>query len=47
MIFQDPHACLNPMMTIGRGIADPLLIHGLANHAEAEKKVKAMLERVA
>ncbi len=46
MIFQDPHACLNPMMTIGRGIADPLLIHKLANHAEAEEKVKAMLERV-
>ncbi|MEL6814508.1 MAG: ABC transporter ATP-binding protein [Cyanobacteria bacterium J06598_3] len=46
MIFQDPHACLNPMMTIGRGIADPLLIHRLATHAEAKVKVKAMLERV-
>lgn len=46
MIFQDPHACLNPMMTIGRGIADPLLIHGLASHAEAQAKVKAMLARV-
>ncbi|MEL7349843.1 MAG: ABC transporter ATP-binding protein [Cyanobacteria bacterium P01_A01_bin.116] len=46
MIFQDPHACLNPMMTIGRGIADPLLIHGLASPAEAKVKVKAMLERV-
>lgn len=46
MIFQDPHACLNPMMTIGRGIADPLLIHGLASHTEAKKKVEAMLERV-
>ncbi len=46
MIFQDPHACLNPMMTIGRGIADPLLIHKLASPAEAEKKVKAMMTRV-
>ena len=46
MIFQDPHACLNPMMTIGRGIADPLLIHGLADRAGAKEKVKAMLERV-
>ncbi|MGB3301046.1 MAG: ABC transporter ATP-binding protein [Phormidesmis sp.] len=46
MIFQDPHACLNPMMTIGRGIADPLLIHGLASHTEAANKVKAMLEKV-
>lgn len=46
MIFQDPFACLNPMMTIGRGIADPLLIHGLATPNEAEQQVKAMLERV-
>ena len=46
MIFQDPHACLNPMMTIGRGIADPLLIHGLADRAGAKEKVRAMLERV-
>jgi peptide/nickel transport system ATP-binding protein len=46
MIFQDPHACLNPMMTIGQSIADPLFIHQLATPAEAEKQVKAMLERV-
>jgi len=46
MIFQDPHACLNPMMTIGQGIADPLLIHRLASKAEAKVKVEAMLERV-
>ena len=46
MIFQDPHACLTPMMTIGQGIADPLLIHRLANKTEAKAKVEAMLERV-
>ena len=46
MIFQDPHACLNPMMTIGRGIADPLLIHGLAGPSEAKEKVEAMMKRV-
>ena len=46
MIFQDPHACLNPMMTIGRGIADPLLIHGLATAAEAKRKVSEMMTRV-
>ncbi|NEP18137.1 MAG: ABC transporter ATP-binding protein, partial [Leptolyngbya sp. SIO4C1] len=46
MIFQDPHACLNPMMTVGRGIADSLLIHGLATPSEATKQVHAMLERV-
>ena len=46
MIFQDPHACLNPMMTVGRGIADPLIIHGLASPSEAEQQVHAMLNRV-
>ena len=46
MIFQDPRACLNPMMTVGRGIADPLLIHRLAPPAEAQQQVHAMLARV-
>jgi peptide/nickel transport system ATP-binding protein len=46
MIFQDPHACLNPQMTIGESIADPLLIHGLATPTEAKQQVNAMLERV-
>jgi len=46
MIFQDPHACLNPMMTVGQSIADPLFIHKLANSGEAKKQVMQMLERV-
>ena len=46
MIFQDPHACLNPMMTVGQSIADPLFIHKLANGTEAKKQVIQMLERV-
>jgi peptide/nickel transport system ATP-binding protein len=46
MVFQDPHACLNPMMTVGQSIADPLLIHQLANPAAAHQQVLSMLERV-
>ncbi len=46
MIFQDPHACLNPLMTVGQSIADPLFIHHLATQEEAENQVKSMLERV-
>ena len=46
MIFQDPHACLNPMMTVGQSIADPLFIHKLANASEAKKQVIQMFERV-
>jgi len=46
MVFQDPHACLNPMMTVGQSIADPLFIHKLATPSEAKQQVLAMLERV-
>ncbi len=46
MIFQDPHACLNPLMTVGESIADPLFIHELANSEGAGIRVTQMLERV-
>jgi peptide/nickel transport system ATP-binding protein len=46
MVFQDPHACLNPMRTVGASIADPLRIHRLAQGAEVKRQVCAMLERV-
>lgn len=46
MIFQDPHACLNPSMTVGQSIADPLYIHQLANPEQAKIQVMQMLERV-
>ncbi|HIK28327.1 MAG: ABC transporter ATP-binding protein [Oscillatoriaceae bacterium SKW80] len=46
MIFQDPHACLNPMMTVGQSIADPLFIHKLATPKQAKEMVLQMLERV-
>ncbi|MBO1349608.1 MAG: ABC transporter ATP-binding protein [Hormoscilla sp. GUM202] len=46
MVFQDPHACLNPLMTVGQSIADPLFIHKLATPAEAKARVISMLERV-
>ncbi|MBE9138094.1 ABC transporter ATP-binding protein [Nodosilinea sp. LEGE 07088] len=46
MVFQDPLACLNPMMTVGKSIADPLLIHRLATVAEAEQQAHDMLARV-
>jgi peptide/nickel transport system ATP-binding protein len=46
MVFQDPHACLNPVMTVGQSIADPLLIHQLADGVKAEEQVLSMLEKV-
>jgi peptide/nickel transport system ATP-binding protein len=46
MVFQDPHACLNPAMSVGQNIGDPLLIHAIATPESAKKQVLAMLERV-
>ena len=46
MVFQDPHACLNPTMTVGQNIADPLLIHKLADKSKVKNEVVAMLEKV-
>ncbi len=46
MVFQDPHACLNPKMTVGQNIADPLLIHKLAEKSKVKDEVILMLEKV-
>ncbi|MBE9028626.1 ABC transporter ATP-binding protein [filamentous cyanobacterium LEGE 11480] len=46
MIFQDPRACLNPRMTVGASILDPLLIHKMAAPGEGRIQVEAIMERV-
>ncbi|MGE0503496.1 MAG: ATP-binding cassette domain-containing protein [Rhizobiaceae bacterium] len=46
MVFQDPHAAFNPRATVGRVLADPLRIHGLASAAERPAAVAALLSRV-
>jgi oligopeptide/dipeptide ABC transporter ATP-binding protein len=46
-VFQDPHAALNPAMTVGDAVAHPLRIHGLASDpADARAQAAEMLERV-
>ncbi|MCX6337316.1 MAG: ABC transporter ATP-binding protein, partial [Bacteroidetes bacterium] len=47
LIFQDPYSSLNPRMTIGDAIAEPILVHQLAPNAKARKeKVVELLEQV-
>ena len=46
MIFQDPYASLNPRMTVGRIIGDPIDIHGLAAGSAKQDRIAYLLESV-
>ena len=46
MIFQDPFASLDPRLTVGFSIAEPLYVHGVAAGREAEERVAWLLEHV-
>jgi oligopeptide/dipeptide ABC transporter ATP-binding protein len=46
MIFQDPYSSLNPRMTIGEIVREPLLVHREGNKAEQLRKVQELLEVV-
>jgi len=46
MIFQDPYASLNPRMTVGDIISEPLLVHGLATRKQADLRVEELLQLV-
>jgi peptide/nickel transport system ATP-binding protein len=46
MIFQDPYSSLNPRMTVGDIVGEPLMLHKLATGAELKRRVEEALVRV-
>jgi len=46
MIFQDPYASLNPRMTVGSIISEPMQIHNLVDRSHRNQRVQELLETV-
>jgi len=46
MIFQDPYASLNPRMTVGNIIGEPLEVHNIASGKERKERVQELLQVV-
>lgn len=46
MIFQDPYASLNPRMTVGDIIVEPLLVHSMGSKEQRRDRVAEVLEKV-
>jgi peptide/nickel transport system ATP-binding protein len=47
IIFQDPYSSLNPRITIGDAIMEPMMVHGiLSNNKQRKEKVMELLKRV-
>jgi len=46
IIFQDPYASLNPSMSVGEIIGEPLLVHKVMNRAQRERRVAELMHTV-
>jgi oligopeptide/dipeptide ABC transporter ATP-binding protein len=46
IVFQDPYSSLNPRMTAGRIVGEPLIIHNVGSTGDREARVASLFERV-
>jgi oligopeptide/dipeptide ABC transporter ATP-binding protein len=46
MIFQDPYASLNPRLTVGRTLEEPLIVHGRGDAHERRERVRWLIDKV-
>jgi oligopeptide/dipeptide ABC transporter ATP-binding protein len=46
IVFQDPFASLNPRLTIGETVGEPLIVHGIVDAADRPGRVASLLDRV-
>jgi len=46
IVFQDPYASLNPKRLIGKTLAEPMQVHGLAKGKELDERVRGLLAEV-
>jgi oligopeptide/dipeptide ABC transporter ATP-binding protein len=46
MVFQDPYSSLNPRMTVGEIVREPLLVHRIGSKAEQLERVSSLLQTV-
>jgi oligopeptide transport system ATP-binding protein len=46
IVFQDPYASLNPRMTVGDIVAEPLVIHGIGDRSSRRRSAERLLEVV-
>jgi peptide/nickel transport system ATP-binding protein/oligopeptide transport system ATP-binding protein len=46
MVFQDPYSSINPRMTVGEIVREPLVVHGIGRKAEQVERVRELLRTV-
>ena len=46
IVFQDPYSSLNPRLTVGRAVVEPIRVHRIAEGARAEARVRELLDMV-